>query len=126
VRVDAAGKTEWMYCWDEEEGRRNHKYDRKILAVDLPTISDFVAVAGLYRNSPQRVNCVVVRSGSRVRVVKRRMRGELSHFHYLVVAARKTFLVLVPVPVLVLVLLSVVAVLGVVGGANDRTIAGRR
>jgi hypothetical protein len=53
------------------------------------------------------------------------MQGELSHFHSLVVVARKTFLVLVPVPVLVLVLLSVVAVLAVVGGANDRTIAGR-
>ena len=55
--------------------------------------------------------------------MQRRMQGELSHFHCLVAAARKTFLVLVPVPVSVV--LSVVAVLAVVGGANDRTIAGR-
>ena len=124
MHVDAVGKIEWVYyCDEEEEGRRSHRYGRKILAVDLPIISDFVA--DLYRNSPQRVNYVVVRSGSQVRVVQRRMQGELSHFHSLVVVARKTFLVLVPVPVLVLVLLSVVAVLAVVGGANDRTIAGR-
>jgi hypothetical protein len=112
-----------VYYWDEEEGMRSRRYGRKIQAVDLPIISDCVAVADLYRNSPQRVNYVVVRSENRVRVVQRRMQGELSHFHYPVVAARKTFLVLVPVPVSVF--LSVVAVLAVVGGANDRMIAGR-
>jgi hypothetical protein len=55
------------------------------------------------------------------------MRGELSHFRYFVVAARKTFLVLVSVPVLVSVFLSVVAVavLAVVEGVNDRMIVGR-
>jgi hypothetical protein len=112
-----------VYYWDEEEGKRSHRYGRKIPAVDLPIISDFVAVADLYRNSPQRVSYVVVGFGSRVRDERMQMRGELSHFHYFVVAAKKTFLVLVPVPVSVV--LSVVAVLFVVGGGNDQTIAGR-
>ena len=124
MRVDVAGTIEWVYYWDEEEeGKKSRRYDHKILAVDPPIISGFAAVADLYRNSPQRVSYVVVGFGSRVRVVQRRMLGELSHFHYPVVAARKTFLVLVPVSVSVV--LSVVAVLAVVGGANDRTIAGR-
>lgn len=129
VRVDVVGMSVWVCYLDGEEGRmrlRNHMYDRRILAVDLPRVFDSVAVVavvvGLYRNSLQRASYVVVVCfGTPVKVELRRMQDELLSFHCFVGVARRIFLVLVPVPVPVLVFLFVVVVVA----ANDRMTAGR-